>query len=307
MSHWSILGSGVTALCVATALHAHGESIEIIGSNTHAMASHFAGGMLAPFCEAEAAPHFKALYDFDAIAWWQRYSTQIVQNGTLVLAAKRDHHELQRFATRTFQHQWVKPHSLEPELEHIQQALFFKDEAHLDPRLVLAELSNNLIQQGVALHSGKPSGKLIDCRGIYARDQISLRAVRGEMLILEQPELHFSRPIRLLHPRFPCYLVPRSHGRFMLGASMLESDSRQPITARSMMELLSAAYSIHPAFAEASIVETGVGLRPAYSDNIPKIHYQQHTFYINGMHRHGFLCAPWLAEQLIHQLAGSAV
>lgn len=307
MSHWSILGSGVTALCVATALHAHGESIEVICSAEHAMASHFAGGMLAPFCEAEAAPHFQALHDFDAIAWWKRYSQQVISNGTLVLAAQRDYAELKRFATRTQQHQWVNPHHLEPELEHVRHALFFKDEAHLDPRLVLAELKTNLMQHGVAIHAGQPRGKIIDCRGIYAQDQLCLRAVRGEMLILEQPELHFSRPIRLLHPRFPCYLVPRSHGRFMLGASMIESDSRRPITARSMMELLSAAYSIHPAFAEASIVETGVGLRPAYSDNIPKIHYQQHTFYVNGMHRHGFLCAPWLAEQLIQQLAGSAV
>lgn len=307
MSHWSILGSGVSGLCVATALHAHGETVEIICSAEHTAASHFAGGMLAPFCEAEAAPHFQALHDFDAIAWWQRYSTQVIQNGTLVVAAARDQAELARFSKRTTQHQCVAPASIEAELTHFSQALFFKYEAHLDPRLVLAELKSNLIAKGVAIHTGQPRGKIIDCRGIYAQDQLSLRAVRGEMLILRQPELHFSRPIRLLHPRFPCYLVPRAQGQFMLGATMLESDSRQPMTARSMMELLSAAYTIHPAFAEAAIIETGVGLRPAYSDNIPKILYQNNAFYINGMHRHGFLCAPWLAEQLIQHIAGSAV
>lgn len=303
MNHWSILGSGVSALCVATALHAQGESVEMIVSDRPS-ASHFAGGMLAPFCEAEAAPHFKALHDFDAIAWWQRYTDQVIQNGTLVLAAPRDHAELTRFAARTQQHQTVEPAKFEADLAHFQQGLWFKDEAHLDPRLALAELKNNLIQQGVAIHTGKPTGKIIDCRGIYAQDQVSLRAVRGEMLILSQPELHFSRPIRFLHPRFPCYLVPRQDGKFMLGATMIESASRQPISVRSTIELLNAAYAIHPAFAEAHVVETGVGLRPAYADNIPKIHYQDQIFYVNGMHRHGFLCAPWLAEQLIQHIAG---
>ena len=305
MSHWSILGSGVSALCVATALRAHGESIEMIVSEQPS-ASYFAGGMLAPFCEAEAAPHFKNLCDFDAIKWWKRHTQQVIQHGTLVLAPQRDHVELSRFAARTIQHQRVVPAQLEADLTHFAQGLFFKDEAHLDPRLALAELKHHLIQHDVPIHQGQASGRIIDCRGIYAQDQMPLRAVRGEMLILEQPEVHLSRPIRFLHPRFACYLVPRQNGQFMLGATMLESDSRQPISVRSSMELLNAAYAIHPAFAEAHIVETGVGLRPAYQDNIPKISYHNQIFYINGMHRHGFLCAPWLAEKLIQHIAGSA-
>jgi glycine oxidase len=105
----------------------------------------------------------------------------------------------------------------------------------------------------------------VDCRGLAARTSVpGLRAVRGEMLVLHCPDVRLSRPVRLLHPRFPLYIVPRGDGRFMLGATMLESDDAGPITARSMMELLSAAVTVHPAFAEASVVATGVGLRPVF-------------------------------------------
>ena len=124
------------------------------------------------------------------------------------------------------------------------------------------------------------------------------------MLILQSTEVHFSRPIRLLHPRFPCYLVPRSEGRFMLGATMVESNDASAISARAMMELLSAAYTIDPALAEARVIETGSGLRPSYPDNMPDIRYQDGAFYINGMYRHGFLLSPIMAEKFMQQLAG---
>jgi glycine oxidase len=62
-----------------------------------------------------------------------------------------------------------------------------------------------------------------------------------------------------------------------------------------MMELLNAAYSLHPAFGEAGIVETGVGIRPAYPDNLPRVVREGNTISINGLYRHGFLLAPAMA------------
>ncbi len=90
----------------------------------------------------------------------------------------------------------------------------------------------------------------------------------------------------------------------MLGATMVESDDDSAISARALMELLSAAYAIHPALAEARVVESGSGLRPAYPANLPEIHYQNDIFYLNGMYRHGFLLAPMMAEQLMQRLFG---
>jgi glycine oxidase len=108
--------------------------------------------------------------------------------------------------------------------------------------------------------------------------------------------LTLSRPVRLLHPRIPLYVVPRGDGVYMIGATMLESEDRSRITARSLLEMLSAAYALHPAFGEAEVLEVGVDARPAFPDNLPRIRRRGSTIYLNGLYRHGFLLAPALAR-----------
>jgi glycine oxidase len=83
----------------------------------------------------------------------------------------------------------------------------------------------------------------------------------------------------------------------MVGATMIESDEPTRITARSMLELLSAAYALHPAFGEAEIIEIGTGVRPAFPDNLPRIGWHGGALYVNGLYRHGFLLAPALARR----------
>ena len=114
-------------------------------------------------------------------------------------------------------------------------------------------------------------GIVIDCRGLAARDeQPELRGVKGEMIIVETAEVELSRPVRLIHPRWPLYVIPRGDSKFMLGATSIEAEDTG-VSVRSALELLGAAYAVHPAFAEARIVEFGSGLRPAYPDNLPRI------------------------------------
>ena len=91
------------------------------------------------------------------------------------------------------------------------------------------------------------------------------------MLVVRCRDVTLSRPVRLLHPRFPLYIVPRGEHLFMIGATMIESDDRGRVTARSLVELLNAAYALHPAFAEAEIIEIGCDARPAFPDNLPRI------------------------------------
>jgi glycine oxidase len=121
--------------------------------------------------------------------------------------------------------------------------------------------------------------------------------VKGEMLLLRLAELALSRPVRLLHPRLPVYVVPRGDGLFMVGATMIESDEDTRISARSMLELLSAAYALHPAFGEAHIVEISTGVRAAFPDNLPRLQRAGGVLYVNGLYRHGFLLAPALARR----------
>ena len=138
--------------------------------------------------------------------------------------------------------------------------------------------------------------RVVDCTGLAARKVLTdLRGVKGEMLLLRLRDIALSRPVRVLHPRVPVYVVPRDDGLFMVGATTIESDQPTRISARSMLELLSAAYALHPAFGEAEIVEIGTGVRPAYPGNLPRIRWRNGILYVNGLYRHGFLLAPSLA------------
>ena len=142
------------------------------------------------------------------------------------------------------------------------------------------------------------TGPTLDCRGLAARDALpDLRGVRGEMAVLRCPAFTLTRPVRLLHPRCPLYVVPHGGGVFMLGATQIESDHRGPATLRSVMELLGAAYVLDPALAEAEVQELGADARPAFPDNLPRIRQRGQTTYVNGLFRHGFLLAPALARR----------
>ena len=64
---------------------------------------------------------------------------------------------------------------------------------------------------------------------------------------------------------------------------------------------------MHPAFAEARIVEFGSGLRPAYPDNLPRIAVNNDKIAVNGLYRHGFLLAPALAELTLAYVQRGAI
>ena len=83
----------------------------------------------------------------------------------------------------------------------------------------------------------------------------------------------------------------------MVGATMIERADDGPVTARSLMELLNAAYALHPAFGEARVIEMAAGVRPAYADNMPRIEESGGTLFVTGFYRHGFLLAPALAQR----------
>jgi glycine oxidase len=163
-------------------------------------------------------------------------------------------------------------------------------------------LLEQIRQAGVTLRLGesqvtKGSDIVIDCRGLAARDALAtLRGVRGERIVIKSRDVSLARPVRLLHPRFPLYVVPWGEGLYMIGATVIESEEIGPITLRSALDLLSAAYALDPAFAEAEIVRQGAGARPAFPDNRPRIMASKGYIYVNGLYRNGFLLAPVLAE-----------
>ncbi|WP_349959559.1 glycine oxidase ThiO [Rhizobium sp. ZPR3] len=304
-----VKGAGIAGLTVAHELIRRGAEVTIFepSRNFHRAASWLAGGMLAPWCERESADEAVLEHGRDSADRWEAILPgKVVRNGTLVVAPNRDQNELKRFAGRTADYRWVDEGeiaALEPSLAgRFRQGLFFPQEAHLDPRKVLQSLKDDLSAKGVTfideLMDDDGFSEIVDCTGAARIGRIrDLRGVRGEMLYLQSEETSLSRPVRLLHPRFPVYIVPRGKGLFMIGATMIETDFNGPITARSLMELLNAAYALHPAFAEAAVVETDAGIRPAFPDNLPRVTREGRTVCVNGLYRHGFLLAPAMAEE----------
>lgn len=101
-----------------------------------------------------------------------------------------------------------------------------------------------------------------------------------------------------MHPRYQLYIAPKGKGFYVVGATEIESDDDASMTVRSAMELLSAAYSVHPGFAEANIRQHISQCRPAFSDNQPQISLNESLIQVNGLFRHGFLIAPVVLAQM---------
>jgi glycine oxidase len=312
----SIIGAGIAgawqALLFAQAghdvvLHERGDADLTLST------SHWAGGMLAPWCEAEVAEPVISRLGLRALDLWQRELPDTPFNGSLVVAHARERADFERFAKMTSNHRRldaVALAELEPSLAgRFREALFFPAEGHVEPRRVLPKLHEKIIAAGGTIHFNSEvaasdlDGLVIDCRGLFARDtQPELRGVKGEMILIESSEISLSRPVRLIHPRWPLYVIPREKNLFMLGATSIETEDTG-VSVRSALELLGAAYAVHPVFAEARILEFGSGLRPAFPDNLPRIAISGDKIAVNGLYRHGFLIAPALAELTLSYVA----
>jgi glycine oxidase len=310
----SIIGAGIAGAWQALLFAQAGHAVTLHERGDADMTdatSHWAGGMLAPYCEAEVSEPIISRLGLRSLDIWRRELPDTPFNGSLVVAHPRERNDFERFARMTEGHRRLDAAGLaelEPSLEgRFRDALFFPTEGHVEPRRVLPKLHERIRAAGgtikfesdvaaAELAKLDPEGIVIDCRGLSARDeQPELRGVKGEMILIETAEVQLARPVRLIHPRWPLYVIPREDNLFMLGATSIEAEDTG-VSVRSALELLGAAYAVHPAFGEARIVEFGSGLRPAFPDNLPRIGIRDGTISVNGLYRHGFLIAPALAE-----------
>ncbi|MBV8261467.1 MAG: FAD-dependent oxidoreductase, partial [Paraburkholderia sp.] len=66
----------------------------------------------------------------------------------------------------------------------------------------------------------------------------------------------------------------------------------------SALELLSAAFAVHPAFGEARILELNTQCLPTLPDHRPALIWDgKTTLRVNGLYRHGFMIAPEVADE----------
>ena len=294
-----------------------------------------AAGMVAPLSEAVVSDEGVYRMGIFALQQWPTWFAQLpatdaplfFNNGSLVVAHQQDTSELEQFARelgfilpgcKGYQHvDQHEIHHLEPDLHsNFHSGLFLSEEGHVNNREFLRLIGDVLIQSGIKICAQTPvevlPGKIvtdsseehfdlvIDCRGLGAKKQLrNLRGVRGETLHVETKEIHLQRPVRLMHPRYQLYVVPKPNHRFIIGATQIESEDRSPVTIQSNLELSSALYTLSPAFAEARIIEMDTNLRPAFMDNLPKVDVQDGLISANGLFRHGYLLAPAVIENVL--------
>lgn len=304
-------------------------------------AAYTAAAMVAPFSERAVSDPVVFEHGKRSLTLWPELLRQLSddsgevhrfqQQGSLLVAHPSDRAEM-----HDFQHhlthcglandaavECVDRHriaELEPELAgRFEQGVFMPTEGHLANRPMLSSLHRTIQRLGGDVRYGvsvdidgedwRCEGEVLvadgylDTRGVGAQPNMpGLRGVRGEVVWVQSDEVRIQRPVRLLHPRYRLYLVPKGNGRYILGATELESDDRSPMTVRSSLELLSALYTISPRLGEASILEMNTNLRPALPNHCPDIQVEGCVARVNGLFRHGYLLAPALLELLAAQL-----
>lgn len=332
-----IAGAGIMGRLLAWQLLQAGHNVSLFDKDpieTGTAAAYTAAGMLTPYTEVESAEWDIYHMGMQGLCLWPQIAKALdsdlgfQQSGSLIVAHPNDAADLQRFHKQlvaklqgaeaelvTLDQQQLAQH--EPELaSRFNQGLYLPNEAWLCNQKTMAALANCLIRAGVKWHANASVEKLsngtiyansqafkfelvIDCRGLGAqRDINQLRGVRGELIWIEAPEVQLKHMVRLMHPRYRLYLVPREKQQFVIGATQIESEDYSPISVRSSLELLSALYSLHSGFAEARVIASKTNCRPALLDNLPAIEFQDGLIRVNGLFRHGFLLAPVLAQEV---------
>ncbi|TFD65109.1 glycine oxidase ThiO [Cryobacterium sp. Hb1] len=178
---------------------------------------------------------------------------------------------------------------------------------------------------GVALADGSSiqAAEVVVANGLWAGEldglpehlRLPLRPVYGDILRLRVPE-HL-RPlltctVRGLVHGVPVYLVPRTDGTLVIGATQRE-DGSGVVSAGGVYQLLRDAQALVPAVSELELIETTARARPGTPDNAPFLGRVGCSngdiaglIIATGFFRHGVLLTPVAAQYCLQLIEGIA-
>ena len=323
-----IVGGGVAGCLAAIESIARDWDVTLLHDPNAPRCSTTAAGMLAPYAELESADDTIYRTGMRSLEIWPAILERLPQRvffqaeGSLLVANRADlpllRHVISLIERRSgMRLEPLAPPQvaeLEPDLGHFH-GVYLPHEAQIDTHAFIAAAMSYLSEacdvRAVRVTDVDALRNefdwVFDCRGFGAKHDLrDLRGVRGEILWIHAPDVVIHRPIRFVHPRYHCYLVPRPDSLYLLGASSIEAEDFSPLSVRTALELLTALYAIQPQFVEGRIVKTDVNLRPAFPDNLPRIEHDGNLTRINGLFRHGYLLAPSVARDAVTQVAMEA-
>ena len=234
---------------------------------------------------------------------------------------------------------------LEPSFAARDVAVLYLKERSVDPRHLTAAAISAARNQGVDFSSDDPAraveigggkaarvctaktkfaaGVVVNCAGAWSgqiarvgraflpaqaeRSEASLptRPVKGQMLCVEMPEKNLLRHV----VRTPdVYLIPRSNGQLVIGATQEEAGFDKRIVPETIRKLRSAAIDLVPKLSEAPVLEEWAGLRPGTPDKLPILGETSIPGYhvATGHFRDGILLAPITARVMGQVIAGKS-
>lgn len=134
---------------------------------------------------------------------------------------------------------------------------------------------------------------------------VPVRPVRGQIVHLGWS----GAPLRRITWDERCYVVPRSDGTLLVGATVEDAGFDERTTVAGVRDLLEAACDLLPHAWTASLLSVKVGLRPGSPDALPAIGWSRAVpglMYATGHYRNGVLLAPLTAAMVAGALMGDA-
>jgi len=322
-----IIGGGIIGLSLSIALRKRGATVLVVERGEPGReASHAAGGMLVecgeipaplqPLATASARLHPEFAHELQIESG---ISVDLRDTGTIVIPPPEHVHDQPGFTTAS---PLPAPLAdLEPALAQSTRAAFYLKERSVDPRALTAAAAKTAKLRGVDFSSGDAvtavnlsdgravgvsttktsfqSAKVVNCAGCWSGQipphPFPTRPVKGQMLCLVMQPRNLLRHV----VRSPdVYLIPRSDGRLLVGATVEEAGFDKRTDVATIQRLHRAALELVPGLKDAKILEDWAGLRPGTPDALPILGATATPGYYvaTGHFRDGILLAPITAN-----------
>lgn len=338
----AVVGGGAIGLSVAWRLAAR-HRVTLVDPGPGRGASWVAGGMLAPV--TETWPGEESLLDLGSasLARWPEFAGRLglplLTAGTVVAAVDAaDAAQLDVLAEHLASLGRAVDELTGRELRrrepavgpNVRSGLFVPEDLAVDNRDLLHRLLGAARHAGVVFDRRRAlavepgtvrveggaveAGTIVITAGAWSAAlhpalESLIRPVKGEIIRLRgrtgAPAL--THTLRALVESRPVYLVPRSGGELVLGATQYEAGFDTEVTVGGVLALLADAERVMPGIAEYGLTETGAGVRAGSRDNLPLVGVLEPGVLVAaGHHRNGLLLAPITADAVGALVAGAA-
>jgi glycine oxidase len=330
-----VIGAGIIGLSLAIELNKRGLRVLIVEKGEPGReASWAAGGMLVD-CPLETRPEMRALATASAAMYPEfvhelqdesRLKVDLRSVGTIVLNRWSAG---ERAVTKHTLDLPLPLFELEPEIRIQDLDPLFLNERCVDPRdLTTAAIATARHREidfssgdhvlAVEIADGKARGVrtnktrfsspiVVNCAGAWSSQigpqTFPTHPVKGQMLCVVLPEKEMVRHVL----RTPdVYLIPRSDGRMLIGATQEEAGFDKRVVPDTILKLRQAALDLVPRLIDARILESWAGLRPGTPDGLPILGATSTPgcFVATGHFRDGILLAPVTAKLMADAITG---